>query len=97
MNKIKLGETEAELRITNPTRYDKAPYGSLSKVEREDGSVELYVQVAESGDHAYWVTIGELLAITECIDVQYISEALEVFTDNLNEHRRKQSGTLLYP
>lgn len=97
MNKIKLGETEAELRITNPTRYDKAPHGALSKVEREDGSVELYIQVAESGEHAYWMTIGELLAITECVDIQYIGEALEVFTGNLNEQRKKQTGTLLYP
>lgn len=52
---------EPHIRYTPPTRYDKAPYGSLCKVMKDNDESTLYIQINEEEDQAEWMQISDFL------------------------------------
>lgn len=43
-------------RFSKPTRYDKAPYGSVCKYEKE-----YFIQVSQDPEISNWLTMGDFL------------------------------------
>jgi len=81
---------EIPVRYNTPTRYDFAPYGALAKVIYEDCREELYIQVSSEPESSSWMTVGELLARTDCVDIHNLAEAIAYYSDHLELQKRSE-------
>lgn len=53
---------DAVVRYTTPTKYDKAPKGSICRVMNDNSTYTLYIQIADTEeDHYTWITMGDFL------------------------------------
>lgn len=68
-------------RIFPPTRYDKAPYRTISFIKNEDGvGTDYYIQISDDEDNPYWELLGEFLVkvfIDKCDDETFIDECIK--------------------
>jgi hypothetical protein len=53
---------EYPLRYTTPTKYDKAPYGTICKVVGDSEKYDLYIQVyGDNVEECHWIKLGDYL------------------------------------
>mgnify|MGYP001571948054 CR=1 FL=1 len=74
------------IRICPPSRYDKAPYGSICYVNGED-KIEGYIQIGRSEDHPDWILIGDFLwgvFADQVEDDEFIEDCLNQYYDSLS-------------
>ena len=95
MNQDRPSKYDIPVRYNNPTRLDIARYGALVKVVREDGSMELFIQTSADLEHCNWITVGELLAQTEIMEMEDLGNALCHYTNMIEVQKRKARLTLL--
>lgn len=95
MNQVSPRSIEMPVWYRNPTRLDFAQYGALVKVVHDDGSMELFVQASSDIENCNWMTVGELLAQTSCIDIEAIGDALGHYSDVVSTQKKKARETLL--
>lgn len=52
---------ESLVRYSVPTKFDKAPRGTISKVIGDNDTQKFYIQIDDSTEYGNWITIDELL------------------------------------
>ena len=75
----------------SPTRYDKAPQGTIWESSKDDSSTNQSVQVNENSEEPQWETMGNFLekALDDLIhDQGYIKSCIMLFKEQ--EERRKK-------
>jgi len=53
-----MNKGEYKIRFNRPTRFDKAPYNTIARLEE---SGETYIQISTDEDKSEWVDMGALL------------------------------------
>ena len=95
MYQVSPGSIEIPIWYRNPTRLDFAQYGALVKVVHDDGSMELFVQTSSDIENCNWITLGELLAQTDCVDIEAIGDALGHYSDVISTQKKKKARETL--
>ena len=70
-------------RHTVPTRFDYAPYGTITCVKAAHDTY--YIQLAEEDDQANWLTLGQVLDIVfqrYYDNPEFVAELLQLYYDD---------------
>jgi isopentenyldiphosphate isomerase len=76
-------EKEIIIRYTAPTRYDKAPYGTICKVIIEGEKHKLYIQVSpDDVENSEWVRWGDFLEVVfkrDIFEKAFVKDCLDLY------------------
>jgi hypothetical protein len=78
--------SEALIRYTPPTKHDYQPYLSRWFNHKEEGTVDVYIQLSEDANMPHWLSMGEFLNVSFSDmfeDEKFIKECLLLYKTNL--------------